>query len=146
MSKESTIKVINKSMYTLMEFSRKSRGPITRYRMRDLYILGFIFFDSKDHRATMLELAAHMNITPAAASQIISGYEKNGWVIRTRSEKDRRTVYVEISDKIKEHLKSKWRDNQQFLSDFLDELSPEDLDSLERILNKVLDYFEEYYK
>ena len=46
--------------------------------------------------------------------------------------KDRRTVYVEISDKIKEHLKSKWRDNQQFLSDFLDELSPEDLDSLER--------------
>ena len=47
MSKESTINVINKSMYTLMEFSRKSRGPITGYRMRDLYILGFIFFDSK---------------------------------------------------------------------------------------------------
>ena len=146
MSKASTIELINKSMYNLMEFTRKSRGPITGYRMRDLYILGYIYFDSENHRSTMSDLAAHMNITPAAASQIISGDEKNGWVIRKRSDKDRRTVYVEISDQIKERLKEKWEENQKFLLNFLDELTDDDLDSLEKILKKVIVYFEENYK
>lgn len=142
MSKESTLELLNQSMYALMEFTRRSRGPIKGFRMRDLHVLKFIYFESPEKRTTMSDLASHMNITPAAASQIISGYEKNGWVKRVRSETDRRTVYVEISDKTKDLLNKKWQEHQASVMEFLNELDDTDCEGLEKVLKKVILYYE----
>ena len=76
MSKQETIDLINSSMLSLMEFTRKSRGPIKGFRARDLSILIYIYTDNEHHQVTMSQLAQNLKVTPAAASQIITGYEK----------------------------------------------------------------------
>lgn len=146
MARETAVKLINESMYTLMQFTRKSRGPIEGFRARDLHVLKFIYLDKEEHRTTMSELAEHLNVTPAAASQIISSYEKNDWIKRVRSERDRRTVFVELTDKTKDILRKEWEEHQKHLKEFLDGLSDEDCESLVRIVDRIIDYFKELYK
>lgn len=140
MSKEKTMELINESMLTLMEFTRKNRGPIKGFRSRDLNILIYILMQENQEPVTMSQLAQNLKVTPAAASQIISGYEKNGWVKRVRSDEDRRTVTIQVTDDIREKLLSKWKDHQNSLSCFLDELGEEDCENLYRILNKIIDF------
>ncbi|HIW18550.1 MAG TPA: MarR family transcriptional regulator [Candidatus Faecalicoccus intestinipullorum] len=140
MSKERTIELINESMLTLMEFTRKNRGPIKGFRSRDLSILIYILMQEKKEPVTMSHLAQNLRVTPAAASQIISGYEKNGWVKRIRSNEDRRTVTIQVTDTIREKILSKWKEHQEALSCFLDELGEEDCENLYRILNKIIDF------
>ena len=119
MSKQETIDLINSSMLSLMEFTRKSRGPIKGFRARDLSILIYIHTDNEHHQVTMSQLAQNLKVTPAAASQIITGYEKNGWVKRVRSTMDRRT------------------------NEFLDMLGPEDCENFHRILEKMIGFVQE---
>lgn len=140
MSKQDTIELINSSMLSLMEFSRKSRGPIKGFRSRDLSILIYIYTNNDDHQVTMSQLAQNLRVTPAAASQIISGYEKNGWVKRVRSTMDRRTVYIQITDQIKEKMLEKWNVHLARVNEFLDELGPEDCENFHRILQKMIDF------
>lgn len=140
MSKQETIDLINSSMLSLMEFTRKSRGPIKGFRARDLSILIYIYTDNEHHQVTMSQLARNLKVTPAAASQIITGYEKNGWVKRVRSTVDRRTVYIQITDEIKEKMLEKWHCHQARLNEFLDMLGPEDCENFHRILEKMIDF------
>ena len=69
-----------------------------------------------------------------------SRIEKNGWVKRVRSEEDRRTVTIQVTDAIREKILSKWKEHQNSLSCFLDELGEEDCENLYRILNKIIDF------
>ena len=137
MSKQETIDLINSSMLSLMEFTRKSRGPIKGFRARDLSILIYIYTDNEHHQVTMSQLAQNLKVTPAAASQIITGYEKNGWVKRVRSTVDRRT------DEIKEKMLEKWSCHQARLNEFLDMLGPEDCENFHRILEKMIGFVQE---
>ena len=139
MSKQETIDLINSSMLSLMEFTRKSRGPIKGFRARDLSILIYIYTDNEHHQVTMSQLAQNLKVTPAAASQIITGYEKNGWVKRVRSTVDRRTVYIQITDDIKEKMSF----HQARLNEFLDMLGPEDCENFHRILEKMIGFVQE---
>ena len=91
----------------------------------------------------MSQLAQNLKVTPAAASQIITGYEKNGWVKRVRSTVDRRTVYIQITDEIKEKMLEKWNCHQARLNEFLDMLGPEDCENFHRILEKMIDFVQE---
>ena len=60
----------------------------------------------------------------------VAGYEKNGWVKRIRSNEDRRTVTIQVTDTIREKILSKWKEHQEALSCFLDELGEEDCESI----------------
>lgn len=141
MSKQETLDLINQSILSLMEFARQTKEPIKGFRTRDLSILIYIFKANEKHMITMSDLARSLRVTPAAASQIISGYEKNGWVTRVRSQEDRRTVYIQIADEIRDKLLMKWNEHMEALSQFLDELGPEDCENLRRILTKVIECF-----
>lgn len=142
MSRESALETISKSMYTLMEVTRKSRGPIKTFRMRDLHLLKFVYFECEAHKTTMTKLANFLNITPAAASQIITSYEKKGWVERERSTTDRRTVYVKLTKKTKTVIEEKWNTHQARVMDFLEGLTDEECDCLESIVHKITEYME----
>lgn len=145
MTKQKVMDLINETTRSVLELSRKNHGPIKQkmegFRFRDVEILIYIYSHQDGERVTMSGLAKHLRITPAAASQIVSCYEKNGWVHRVRCDRDRRTVYLRVSDEVSNKILAKWEDHQQNLSKFLDEIGEEDCEHLYRILIKAHEYF-----
>ncbi len=62
----------------------------------------FITALTPDEAQTMSYVAEKLSVTQSAASQTASRLEKKGYVLRTRSEKDRRVVLVSLTPKGKE--------------------------------------------
>lgn len=145
MNRESTIDLIHQSAYMLMEYVRKSRNSFNKVRPRDLMLLRHIHCGNQESLITMSQLAQKAGITPAAVSQIISGYEKNNWVRRVRSKQDQRTVYVQLTDEFKEKMDQKWQEHLSLLQCFLDELGDEDCEHFERILQKIIEFVEKQH-
>ena len=145
MNRESTIDLIHQSAYMLMEYVRKSRNSFNKVRPRDLMLLRHIHCGNQESLITMSQLAQKGGITPAAVSQIISGYEKNNWVRRVRSKQDQRTVYVQLTDEFKEKMDQKWQEHLSLLQCFLDELGDEDCENFERILQKIIEFVEKQH-
>lgn len=145
MNRESTIDLIHQSAYMLMEYVRKSRNSFNKVRPRDLMLLRHIHCGNQESLITMSQLAQKAGITPAAVSQIISGYEKNNWVRRVRSKQDQRTVYVQLTDEFKEKMDHKWQEHLSLLQCFLDELGDEDCENFERFLQKIIEFVEKQH-
>lgn len=136
MSKEEIINIVDESFILLMDYVRVKKKPMENIHLRDLQILFYIDQGTNsDKRVTISDLAYHFNITPAAASQIVTNYEKKNWVKRVRCLEDRRTVYVEITDHIRSRFEEEMNNHRNDLAKLLDKIGKEDSEALVRILN-----------
>lgn len=136
MEKTEIINKLNLYCFSSFDVLRKMQGPIKKSRPKDIFILLFIYRHNDEHKVTISELANTLHVTPAAISQSVNNYEKQGWVQRVRSQQDRRTVYVQITDKAKDLLENDWANSQKKLSAYLEFLGEEDTESLVRIVEK----------
>lgn len=136
MSKDEIIQAIDDSLILLMDYAREKKKPMKNIHLRDLQILFYIDQGpNKDKKVTISDLAYHFNITPAAASQIVTNYENKNWVKRVRCQEDRRTVYVEITEQIRNRFEEELNNHRNDLKKWLDMIGPEDSEALVRILN-----------
>jgi DNA-binding MarR family transcriptional regulator len=99
--------LLSENLDIIFELFKNMNSPYEGFRMRDLHILTYIDGNHDNHKVTITELAYHLKVTPAAASQLVSGYEKKNWLIRTRSKADRRTVYIELTPELREAVKAR---------------------------------------
>lgn len=139
--KESILEMINSQMSLVMDLNQELKEVHDEFRRRDLVYLSYILSNDEEG-VTMSQIAKHFKVTPAAASQIITIYENKGWVERQRSKTDRRTVYVKVTDEIKEKLNKKNEEQQEKYRAMMDYLGPEDSESLIRILGRVKEYLQ----
>lgn len=146
MPKNKAMNAVNQFIYIMMDYMRESKKPNEGIHMRDLRILFFIDEEHHDHKVTISELAYHLKITPAAASQIISGYEKKGWVERIRSEEDRRTVYIDITENLKNKFKEEWFAMHQVIIQDLEQFTEQELEDFARVLTAIDGSLRDYYK
>ncbi len=86
---------------------------------------------------TVSELAYHLNVTPAAASQFVTAYEKKGWVERIRSDKDRRTVHVKVTDKVNRIFNERLQKIDEKADEVLADFSDEEILAFSRILKAI---------
>lgn len=141
MEKKEIINALNMYSFASFDFLRKFQGPIKTIRPKDIFILVYIYRSNDQHQVTISELANVLHVTPAAISQSINNYEKQGWVTRVRSTTDRRTVFVRITEKTSKVLEDSWAETQNKLSDYLDFIGVEDANNLMGIVSKTADYF-----
>jgi DNA-binding MarR family transcriptional regulator len=139
--KEDILEMINSQMSLVMDLNQELKEVHDEFRRRDLVYLSYILSNDEEG-VTMSQIAKHFKVTPAAASQIITIYENKGWVERQRSKTDRRTVYVKVTDEIKEKLNKKNEEQQEKYRAMMDYLGPEDSESLIRILGRVKEYLQ----
>ena len=137
--KEDILELINGQMSLVMDLNQELKEVHDEFRRRDIVYLSYILSNEEDG-VTMSEIARHFKVTPAAASQIITIYENKGWVERIRSKVDRRTVYVKVTDEIKDKLNKKNEEQRQKFNDLMEYLGPEDTENMFRILDCVREF------
>jgi MarR family transcriptional regulator, organic hydroperoxide resistance regulator len=88
---------------------------------------------------TQAELTREMAIEPPTTSKMLSRLERAGLIARKRSESDRRTVLVTLTDAgraLEEPVNAAWRTLEQ---DTVEALTPEEQDTLLVLLKRVLE-------
>lgn len=80
------------------------------YKFRSLYegsgsqknILTYLY---EKKSVTQKELTEYLNIKPASVSEVVGKLEKNGLIVKTRSQKDHRTIDLTITEEGKSYIK-----------------------------------------
>lgn len=109
-----------------------------RIRHKDIHMLDAIISINGGDLVKMSDISAYLQVTPAAVSQFIKGYEKRGWVERIVLESDRRSVYVKVSDAGKHVMESCERHMTDSLIAFIEALGEEDAEAFLRIMEKAV--------
>lgn len=86
------------------------------------------------------QLSQKMEITNAASTQMVDSMVKHGWVSRTQDEHDRRIMWVELTDEGKRILNETYQESKRFMKGMFDYLGEEDVQNLDRILDKAMEY------
>ena len=96
----------------------------------------------EDGEMKITELSKKINLSNSTISGIIDRLEKQQLVVRTRSEEDRRIVYVKVTPKFEEIFKGIHKKAEESFAELLSPATPEDLETiieglntLEKILN-----------
>lgn len=109
---------------------------------RDIMMLDAIMhFNQSGDLMKMSEISHAFTITPAAVSQCIKIYERNGWIERVILENDRRSVYIKVTPSAKEMIRRNEKHMTKQLVGFIEELGNDDAQALLRIMEKASVYF-----
>lgn len=136
MTKEELFNKINESVTLLMDSVEEQNGP---YRFKDLRIFIYIL-RSENSQVMMSELSDYLNITPAAVSQLVQKYENSGYLKRVRSQEDRRKVYIQVEEEVKENILKEWQIRKEKFLRFLDYVGDEDGEAIYRVLTKLYEF------
>lgn len=103
------------------------------------FVLGTLL---KSGEMKISELSKNVNLSNSTISGIIDRLENQQLVVRTRSDEDRRIVYVNVTPKVEEIYKGMFKKAEEIFGDLLstgtsEELEKimEGLDTLKKILN-----------
>ena len=83
------------------------------------------------------ELSSKINLSNSTISGIIDRLEKQQLVVRTRSDEDRRAVYVSVTPKVKEYYKGIHEKVEKSFEDLLSEGTPEEVEIIVIGLNTL---------
>jgi len=87
----------------------------------------------------MAEVAALLAIKPPAASAMVDGLERQGYVHRAVSAEDRRVTHVGITEAGQSALEHTERIRREHMRRFLSLLAPEDIRNMIRIQQTLID-------
>ena len=141
-AKEEVLGLMFDLTYTIAGYVRCNRHGKNGPRLRDIMLFKTIY-QCKNHQMKMSELANILGVTPAAVSQMIAGFEKNGLMQRVHSQTDRRSVYIQIVPEALEKFDDKTKIHNQKIDEYLTYLGDEDCEHLRDILKKTKAFMEE---
>ena len=76
------------------------------------------------------DLSKKMGLSNSTVSGIVDRLEKQGLIKRTRSDEDRRVVYVDVTDKFKNGFQGNFKKVEQEFENMMSKASPEEIDSI----------------
>ncbi|ADK14951.1 MULTISPECIES: MarR family winged helix-turn-helix transcriptional regulator [Clostridium] len=76
------------------------------------------------------DLSNKMGLSSSTVSGIVDRLEKQGLVKRTRSDEDRRVVYVDVTDKFKNGFQGNFKKIEQEFENMMNKASPGEIDSI----------------
>lgn len=89
------------------------------------------------NRITVGEIAIEMNISSSAVSQLIAKLEKNNYIKREINLQNRREVFITLAENGLEYFSKQDYVEQQIADKIYCKLSSDELDELERIVEKL---------
>ena len=99
----------------------------------------------KKKEIIMTELAEYIHSPLSTATGIINRLVKNGYIIRERSEQDRRIVVLKLSEKGIEEIKRLRELIAEYMNKVADKLTQEETQFLTQIAGKILNILREEF-
>jgi len=126
---------INVSMH------RSMRNFIGYARQRGLSMshIGAMFHIHREGTCGVTELGNHLDVTSAAASQMLDRLVQQELILRTEDPDDRRVKQIELSDKGKLLLEEGIRARQRWVEDLVESLSQVEKDTIKAALDTLND-------
>lgn len=138
---EELFNLISQSFFLFMDRSRVHKKVMNGLAEKDIIILQKIY-TSEGQQMTMSQLSEFLQISAAAASQLVSKYEAKGYLRREHSNVDRRIVYIKVQDDFINDIKNMFESNMDEYKKYLAYLGEEDTQNLRRIMDKTFTYLE----
>ncbi len=89
---------------------------------------------------SVMEISGHLNQTHPAINQVANALENKGLIISTKKDHDGRKRYLKLSRKGKQlfvKLEPLWKSIEQTVINYLDEIDPDFLDTLQKLENSL---------
>lgn len=118
---------------------RENGSDLTITEMHTIHAVG------DERPRTMSEVAKELNITMGTLTTGIDKLIKKGYVIRRRTEEDKRVVLVELTDKGIEAKRMHDEFHQEMIRSVIDTMDTEEEIILTKSLKKLIDFFQEKY-
>lgn len=90
----------------------------------------------------MSEIAHRLHVTVSTLTINMNGLEKKGYICRERSQKDKRVVYVTLTDKGKKAFYHHRDFHKKMIKAIVKELSEQEMEILYRCLENLNNFFE----
>lgn len=90
---------------------------------------------------TMSTVAKQLGITAGSLTTSMNGLVKKGYVLRERSEVDRRVVYIRLTEKGKKAFWHHAKFHQRMVQEVMEHLTDEELPILVKTLDKLTTFF-----
>lgn len=113
-------------------------GEFSDITTNDMHIIEAVGL--KGHR-NMSAVAQQLGITVGTLTITINRLVKKGYVIRQRSEKDKRVVHLALSEKGQCAYAHHQQFHEQLIDGVIEHLSKEELQVLTKALSGLIDYF-----
>ncbi|WP_438434579.1 MarR family winged helix-turn-helix transcriptional regulator [Gorillibacterium sp. sgz500922] len=117
-------------------WGKKLEGRVSRHQLKILSIL------RTDGPQKVTDLAEALYLTPGAITGLTTKLEESGYIRRTRSEGDRRTVTIEITPQ-GEEMEAFWkRQKESLFREVLSGIREEELEQLAGFFARISDNME----
>lgn len=143
-----TRKVINDVLVRLfneiwqLEENAIITGEFTDLTVNDMHVIEAVGLDARN----MSEIASRLNITVGSLTTSMNQLVKKGYAQRTRSEKDRRVVYISLTEKGVRAYRHHEKFHHEMMEAALASLSEEESNVLARSLADLAIFFRQYQK
>lgn len=98
------------------------------------------------HGGRMSVIAEKLRITVGSLTTSMNSLVKKGYVVRERSEEDRRVVYIRLTEKGEKAYHHHERFHQQMVDAAMEELDEEEVSLLAKTLTDLSVFFRQYKK
>lgn len=119
---------------------RENGSDLTMTEMHTIHAVG------DDRPRTMSEVAKDLKITMGTLTTGIDKLIKKGYVVRKRTDEDKRVVLVELTEKGIEAKKVHDEFHQEMIRSVIDSLDEDEERVLTVALTKLIQFFQEKYK
>ena len=131
---------VRNAMNELFAAERRLRGR-DPHRQGELSVaqVRALFQLARGEACTAGELAKRADLSPASMTAMLDQLEQSGMIERRRSERDRRQVFVTLTDAGHETLAAKRAKIEARTAELLDAYSEQELDSAVRVMRSLVE-------
>jgi len=122
---------MHRSMRTFLSYARKNGLSMSH--------IGALFHIQNEGMCGVTELGNHLDVTSAAASQMLDRLVQQELILRTEDPKDRRGKQIVLTDKGNRVLEEGIRARQRWLDDLTATLSDSEKETIMGALNVLID-------
>lgn len=133
------VKIFNQIMFSEeANLQEKTNGKIT---IRNMHILEAIANAEQENKANITSIAKTLNITTGTLTVALNKLEKQGYIIKKQSDKDKRIFYVALTKEGKRINKIHNDYHKDMVNFIVNNLSTKEEANLVDLLSKVKYYF-----
>lgn len=121
-----------------------AKNPFAFHLKQSESVLVFALKDSETRYPsgmTVSQISNLLQVKPPSITPVIKNLEEQGYVERTVDPKDRRSVFIQLTEKANEYMHERHQHIIEHIGGLVDYLGPEKAEQLSTLMSDVYQYF-----